>query len=460
MKIHKYKHLHALLAGLGVAALVLVGVFYYVNFTAIDQSFGQVACPNAYSYGTKVPAGYGAAYNVFSSSHERVIDYDCATKKVTVGSGDANQYIYKYAQVLYNGAYMCTWRTNTWKCGCSDSGCTQGKWMLQTAATTTVPAGGLTASTTTTARGMWVWNTSDLLNNTSEANNFATQAQAAGVTDAYLFLREHDYVNQETSLRALLTTLSSKGITAWGLEGSRGYFSDSYGPTNFYDTAIALVNFNKRVPAGGVKFAGFHSDMEPQDGQTDGDVVFPNNFHNGIADTQLSASFLAQRRTLMADWLTILASTSQKVRTNGLKFGIAAPSWVDSYCSEPDYTICAPIQGTHNGQLKPVMEHLMSFTDDYVVMSYNTDPANAANRVAGEAQYASNLPIGSRPRVQAAIETHIIGAPHVSYADTVGKKSRAVALADMTTIKNTLSIYSAFAGVAIHDWLGWKGLPQ
>ena len=119
---------------------------------------------------TTLPAGWGAPWDVFSSSHETLIGGDCtgSTASVNVGTGSLAEYIYKLGYT-YNGSawkpvtltgtnlvanswysgsaktsipllagqptffvgYVCQWTGSDWKCGCADSTCSQSLWQLQ-----------------------------------------------------------------------------------------------------------------------------------------------------------------------------------------------------------------------------------------------------------------------------------------------------------------------------------------
>ena len=137
-------------------------------------------------------------------------------------------------------------------------------------------------------RAMWVWNTSELIASTSARTSFLEHAKSLGLTDAYLFLRAADYSSQDEGLTTLLGAMRTIRVRAWGMEGWRGYFSDGVGPAGLYAAADALVAYNNRHD---MKFAGFHSDMEPHDGQGAGE----NRFVNGVAQSQLTRTQLSSR---------------------------------------------------------------------------------------------------------------------------------------------------------------------
>jgi len=298
-------------------------------------------------------------------------------------------------------------------------------------------------------RGMWVWTTDRILASPAETNRLVNGLIESGATDVFLYLTREQYVSRHASLRRLVGTLRRFGIVSWGLEGYRGYFSDVYGPADLYGAVNALMAFNRAVLPD-ERFVGFHSDLEPQDGQR----VGPNAFTNGKKYSDLTAAQKRGRDAHMSDWVAIYATLRSMTLPAGLKFGAAFPSWVDDYYGEP---VTVPTAGGR----KPLLHVMIGLVDDYVVMSYNVNPGNAANRVLGELAYASSLktPRNMRgPMVHAAVETHTGAGPTVSYGDHPVKNTKAAVVSDLDLLHQHLSGYTAFAGVAIHDWEGWRSL--
>lgn len=301
-------------------------------------------------------------------------------------------------------------------------------------------------------RALWVWNTHDVLANATQQNSLATTGFTTGVTDVFLYLVASDYSAYYSQIRAFNALMNQYGIHVWGLEGYRGYFDDAYGPANLYAAVDNMIAFNRQVAAN-ERFVGFQSDMEPQDGQGN----FPASFHNGLTDAQLStggggvwyATQARDREMLMEDWLTIHKTIHDKLAAAGLRMAAAMPSWTENYYG-------APVMVTFNGVRNSVGKQMMNYVDEYIVMAYNTDPQNAANRVLTQAQYASTLPPCAAPRVSAAIETHKGPGSTVSYGDNAAKNSRHAVLADMAIIQSILGVNPAFSGVSIHDWEGWR----
>ena len=139
-----------------------------------------------------------------------------------------------------------------------------------------------------------------------------------------------------------------------------------------------------------------------------------------------------------------------------MPFGAAMPFWLHSYEGEP-ITLPWP-----NGPQprRCVMDLIMPLVDEYIVMSYNTNPENAASRIHEQARYASSLlQSGSIvPRVLGSLETARDVGVNVSYGDTPDKQSKEAVLKDLNTIECSLEKYPAFSGMAIHHWAAWENL--
>lgn len=129
-----------------------------------------------------VPAGYGVPYDVFSSAKTLLVDAACSGTEVRLFAGDRSvepprddQYVYRKAYAYRSGAwspytvqglpgssemtdwvrgageaemnitateitdgvyvvaYVCTWRTDEWRCGCENAACDSGMWQMQIA---------------------------------------------------------------------------------------------------------------------------------------------------------------------------------------------------------------------------------------------------------------------------------------------------------------------------------------
>lgn len=161
----------------------------FVFLFLLPNNSEAATCVNVQTATTTIPAGFGAAYNLFSPTHELLIKGACTDTSVivNVGSGQGGQYIYElgyyydgktWRSFTYAGAkkigpwfvgsatvtlpstvketqvtaYICQLVNNTWKCGCRDGACTQAYWQSQTVVRAT--SGG--ASSGSTSNAPWV----------------------------------------------------------------------------------------------------------------------------------------------------------------------------------------------------------------------------------------------------------------------------------------------------------------
>lgn len=233
---------------------------------------------------------------------------------------------------------------------------------------------------------------------------------------------------------------------------------DAAGPENFLRGIESLIDYNHAVSAN-ERFVGLQADIEPQDQGA------YTTFHNGIPDEALStvsgsgdwqSTEALDREMLMRNWLTIHQTASDLLHGQGLRFSAAMPFWTETYYGSPVQVNFPSSTNTRQS----VMKCMMPLLDEYIVMSYNTDPANAANRVEAQATYASTLPAGKRTRVYAAMEVSPNVGENVSYGDTAGKNSKSVVLRDRARLEEILGRHEAFAGVAIHYWMTWRDMPE
>ncbi len=302
-------------------------------------------------------------------------------------------------------------------------------------------------------RGMWIWHMERLIGDDAALARLFDATAHAGITDLYIYLPLNGYTADDKTLTAFIAAARRHNIAVWGLDGCRCYFKDADGPQKLYATINALIAYNDRVAPEG-RFTGFQNISLPHD-----ITGYRAAFHNGIPSSQLDQTgggvwqktAAADRQSLLIDWLDIQHGAYDRLKAHGLQAAAAMLSSTESYYGEP-------MTVTYQGVTDSLGHLMMNYTDDYIVLTYNTDPANAAGRAVAQATYASGLPLAHRPRVFAAIETDTGNGATISYGDTPGKQSQTAVLDDIATIENTLRAQPAFVGVGIHSWEGWQGL--
>ncbi|RMY97022.1 hypothetical protein D0860_08686 [Hortaea werneckii] len=306
--------------------------------------------------------------------------------------------------------------------------------------------------------GMWIWQSTELLAAANEMADLLAASAAARIMDLYLYNPPGSYSDRRGQLQLFIANATAADIRVWALDGARGYLDDAAGPEKFLQGIADLIDHSQAVSPN-ERFVGLQADIEPQDHDA------YTTFHNGIPDEALStapgpgtwqSTQALDREMLMRNWLTIHQTASDLLHGQNLQFSAAMPFWTENYNGSP-VQVNSP---TDTDPRQSVMRYMMPLLDEYIVMSYNTDPANAANRVEAQASYASTLPVGKRPRVYAAMEVSPNIGETVSYGDTAGKDSKSVVLRDRTRIEEILGRHGAFAGVAIHYWTTWRDMPE
>lgn len=294
--------------------------------------------------------------------------------------------------------------------------------------------------------GLWVWDGAGLVKSQAEQEKLVAAIPQLELTDIYISIPTDGYGSLK-GLPGFIRLMAKNRVKVWGLDGCRCYFKDVDGPMALYQNVAALMRYNETAPED-ARFTGFQTDNEPQD-----IADYPRHFHNGLAGSKLTPAQRTERDDLLHNWLDIQQTVYALLKQDHLRAGAAMVFFTEAYQGEP-------LMVDYNGVTANVGHLMMGYTDDYVVMSYNTDPENAAGRVSGQAAFASRLPADIRPRILAAMETDKGVEAHVSYGDTAGKASRAQVLADRAAIADRLRVYPAFAGVSIHAWSGWQALPD
>eukprot|EP00953_Heterococcus_sp_UTEX-ZZ885_P001010 1054-Heterococcus_DN1.PRE.1 len=285
----------------------------------------------------------------------------------------------------------------------------------------------------------------------SEANKsaFLESCTAAGITDMFLYLTIA-YYNEVTQVQSLLAQLAAAGIAAWGLDGAREYFSDDIdqGPAVLYSTINALIQYNSVAVH---KFIGFQTDLEPAS-----ELHGVDTFHCGVPTPELEPDQLNDRQALLSDWLAIQAHVRDLCIPAGLRTSAALPTWMHEYYDEPLM---------YGSAGRTLLQHMLPLIDECCLMSYNTDTDRVVERCAATIACALTMP---NKCVFAGVETHNLAGdqPGVTYAHLAPpNNSRARVMADLALIEHALhteqiELNSRFAGVCIHDYVGWSELPH
>jgi hypothetical protein len=204
----------------------------FVLLLILPTASAQTDCM-LYPEGSTPLSGYGAAWDVFDPSKRLLIAGGCTLDAddrmpLRVGVGDPNQAVYKDAYSYKNGrwnrhslagtvtgdwiigqgtvtpgiqvpantslaspyyfvGYVCTNRSGVWKCGCSDTACTSGKWQLQAYTRSPIGTGG-GAATTSAQNGEGI-----VAKYGPRTVNFQKDRTGGGVQERYRFTPADQY---------------------------------------------------------------------------------------------------------------------------------------------------------------------------------------------------------------------------------------------------------------------------
>ncbi|HEY6951951.1 MAG TPA: hypothetical protein VI758_06060 [Bacteroidota bacterium] len=197
------------------------------------------------------------------------------------------------------------------------------------------------------SRATWVWNTDELLKDSSKTRAMLSDVVGAQFDKIFLQLPynfEEDTTNDD-GLRTLVTKLRFTGASVSALSGDPQYCL----PKN-HGKVIRLVQkvieYNK-LAVEEARFAGVHLDIEP--------YLLP-----GFGGPR--------RKEILTQFLTITKLAAQAAHENGLRFGTDIPFWYglpDEFTGKIDSV-------AFDGSTKPANEHVTDLADEICTMSYRT----------------------------------------------------------------------------------------
>jgi hypothetical protein len=319
-------------------------------------------------------------------------------------------------------------------------------------------------------RPLWVWNSTNVVGDTSEENILLNECISSVITDLYLYSGGSLMSGGDTtSLRSFIARANCLNIKVWGLDGWRGYYSDLCGPAEYYANIQAVINYNA-LSASNERFVGFNGDNEFQVNESSSGCGPGNGFHTGYTDAQLSttsgglwmSSARADRDSLMSDCVKQAAHAAAICHAGGIRYSIAMMPWITgiSYTSSNMGNQTTPLMALYNGTTKPLYKHLLDYVDQYVIMSYHTNVSGkVVNMCKDVLTYADSMSVSPRPQILSGIETGCGIGEYVSYCDTPGDNTKTYVLSAMTLHRTDMGSHVSYSGQAIDSWSAWKSLP-
>lgn len=256
-----------------------------------------------------------------------------------------------------------------------------------------------------TTKGLWVWESEDVLSSDSKTNDLVNFCIEKGFNYIYFDIS----IPFDSKLQNFIGLMHSKNIKVDALTGDNSYIY-----AKNHDLALKKINeiiqFNNSSTVEN-RFDGVHFDLEPA------------NLPNFKKDKKIKINYL-----------DLLAKTKNLLTPQNLKFTADIPYWFDS----------AKIKVTYKGKSKTFDKHIIDLTDCVVIMDYTNISTNQIKNVSGEISYSDSL----SKKVVVAVETQLLAKQPstVSYYD-YGEKYM---LNHLSILNNYYKNNSSYDGYAIH----------
>lgn len=237
-------------------------------------------------------------------------------------------------------------------------------------------------------RALWVWNTRQLLADSTAQRSFLAFVAAHGFTRVFLQLvpalgaraRAGFVPFDVEATGALVGRLTALGAEVDALDGSPRYALTVNRP-GVLATVARVAEADRRLPPA-ERFHGVHYDVEP--------YLVP-----GYQSPR--------RREILDDYVGMVAAVARAAHAAGLTAGFDVPFWLDA----PDPDTGEPPMATLDGVRRRVLDEVVSVADEIVVMDYRTFAAGSDGSVAhvrGELAAAS----AGTARVLVGVETRSV----------------------------------------------------
>jgi len=285
----------------------------------------------------------------------------------------------------------------------------------QTAAPTVALSPGTRTSIPVPGRAVWVWQ-SRVVTDTAWRAVFLDFARDKKLTAAYIYA--YDLLpGQETALQEFLTLANFQveclaGDPSWALTENH---------EDVLSFVRAVVAFAQTLPPG-TNLVGVHLDVEP--------YVLP--------------AWETDQAAVITQYLEMLDASHQALADSGLRLTVDTPFWFDTISAE------------YNGRTRPLNQHVQDIADRVVLMDYR-DTAEGDDGIiqhaAVEMAYATQI----GRQVVIGVETNDV-APEPEKVTFFEEGQQAMEDA-LAVVLDTYGENPAFGGIAIHDYLGYEGLP-
>jgi hypothetical protein len=271
-------------------------------------------------------------------------------------------------------------------------------------------------------KSLWVWNTSEILSDSSLREEFSSFLEEEKFTSIFLQIPEYKYF-KTNKVPELISDLSSINVKVYALDGNRDFALPEK-----HEEVIAVVDkiiqYNEESKPS-EKFYGIQYDIEPY----------------------LLPEFKTDKQEwILENYIELLKKISDRTNPAGLTFNVAIPFWYDS----PKIKTVAL-----DGIRKPVIEHIIDLTDNIAIMDYRTE-AKGDNGVIALAQNELTCASLKGKEVFIGLETKSLSDDRLSFADLGLDKLLSV----MEEAEKELKNHKSFGGFAIHSYKSYLQLVK
>jgi len=230
-------------------------------------------------------------------------------------------------------------------------------------------------------RGMWFWNTKDLLERGEEHLRLVQFCKQNGITELFLQLPydveekdgKKEIIWDRSKVASLLSRLHDERVKVHALDGDpRFVLREWHG--HVISTIQSVIQYNKSVSSG-ARFDGIRYDNEP--------YILPN--FAGV-----------DKESILEQYVELLRLSKELTAPARLEFGVDIPFWFDQ--KNEFFEPITAIGG------RPLTECILDIVDNIGIMDYRTQAYGADGVIAhalGELQYAS----GKGKKVFIGLET-------------------------------------------------------
>lgn len=266
-----------------------------------------------------------------------------------------------------------------------------------------------------TIKATWLWDT-ELIRTQEERASFVEFAKDHAL--GRIYIQVHRDVPAD-AYRDFIGAASGQGVQVHALDGAPGWAL----PDQRKELAgmIDWVNGYNRSVQPHERFSGIQVDIEPY----------------------LLPEWKAGQADLAAHWLDATAEFAREAKKQDptLTVSAALPFWLD--------TIAMP----DTSQDRTLAESMMKLLDEVTLMSYR-DSAQSVIEIAAE-----EIALGDRlgTKVFVGVETNPVSeGPFVTFHG----KGKGEMVRQMAVIDQKLRAHPSYAGIAVHDYSGWRKLKD